>query len=38
MEYKNIKMGAQADSLFEVPSGYKKMAMPAMPQMPKMPK
>ena len=38
MEYKNIKMGPQADSLFEVPSGYKKMAMPAMPQMPKMPK
>lgn len=35
MEYKNIKTGAQADSLFEVPSGYKKMAMPAMPQMPK---
>lgn len=38
MEYKNIKTGAQADSLFEVPSGYKKMAMPAMPQMPNMPK
>lgn len=28
-EYKNIKMGPQPDSLFEVPSGYKKMQMPA---------
>lgn len=31
-EYKNIKMGGQDDSLFEVPSGYKKTSMPAMPQ------
>ena len=31
-EYKNIKMGGQPDSLFEVPSGYKKMNMPSMPQ------
>jgi hypothetical protein len=31
-EYKNIKMGSQSDSLFEVPSGYKKMAMPMIPQ------
>lgn len=31
-EYKNIKMGGQPDSLFEVPSGYKKMPMPAMPK------
>jgi outer membrane lipoprotein-sorting protein len=31
-EYKNIKMGGQPDSLFEVPSGYKKMTMPAMPK------
>jgi hypothetical protein len=38
IEYQNIKMGSQPDSLFEVPSGYKKMVMPAMPQMPKMPK
>lgn len=30
-EYKNIKMGGQPDSLFEVPSGYRKMTMPAMP-------
>ena len=33
-EYKDIKIGGQSDSLFEVPSGYKKMAMPSMPQMP----
>jgi hypothetical protein len=38
MEYKNIKMGSQPDSLFEVPSGYKKMSMPSMPGMPNMPK
>jgi hypothetical protein len=38
MEYKNIKMGSQPASLFEVPSGYKKMGMPSMPGMPKMPK
>jgi hypothetical protein len=31
-EYKNIKMGGQPDSLFELPSGYKKINMPAMPQ------
>jgi hypothetical protein len=31
-EYKNIKMGGQPDSLFELPSGYKKMDMPAVPQ------
>lgn len=30
-EFKNIKMGSQPDSLFEVPSGYKKMQMPQMP-------
>jgi hypothetical protein len=38
MEYKNINMGTQPDSLFELPSGYKKMTMPSMPGMPKMPK
>lgn len=38
MEYKNINMGSQPDSLFELPSGYKKMTMPSMPGMPKMPK
>lgn len=27
-EYRNIRMGAQPESLFEVPSGYKKMQMP----------
>ena len=31
MEYRNIKLGKQADSLFEVPSGYKKMTIPGMP-------
>jgi outer membrane lipoprotein-sorting protein len=30
-EYKNIKMSAQSDNLFEIPAGYKKMQMPAMP-------
>ena len=35
MEYRNIKMGGQLDSLFEVPKDYKKMAMPAMPAMPR---
>jgi len=30
-EYKNVKMGAQPDSLFELPPGYKKMQMPTMP-------
>lgn len=34
VEYRNIKMGGQPDSLFEVPAGYKKMAMPSMPGMP----
>jgi outer membrane lipoprotein-sorting protein len=28
VEYKNIKMGTQPDTLFEVPSGYQKVAMP----------
>ena len=28
MEYQNIKMGALAESLFEIPPGYEKMAMP----------
>jgi len=27
-EYKNIKLGAQPDSLFEVPAGYSKFQMP----------
>lgn len=30
-EYKNIKVGAQPDSLFELPAGYEKMAMPGVP-------
>lgn len=38
MEYRNIKMGGQADSLFEVPAGYSKKAMPGMPQGLKIPK
>lgn len=37
-EYKNIKMGGQPDSLFEVPAGYTKRSMPAMPRGMKMPK
>lgn len=32
MEYKNIKTGGVDDSLFEVPAGYQKMAMPTMGQ------
>jgi hypothetical protein len=31
MEYKDIKTGGQPDSLFEIPSGYKKMTVPGMP-------
>ena len=30
MEYKNLKLGAPDDSLFEIPSGYQKFAMPNM--------
>ena len=30
-EFKNVKIGSQADSLFEVPAGYMKMQMPSMP-------
>lgn len=30
VEYRNIKMGGQSDSLFEPPAGFQKMAMPAM--------
>ena len=30
-EYKNIKEGKIADSLFEIPSGYQKMQLPMMP-------
>jgi outer membrane lipoprotein-sorting protein len=30
-EYKNIKKGSQPDSLFELPAGYEKMAMPGLP-------
>lgn len=32
MEYQNIKLGPLADSLFELPQGYEKMAMPIVPQ------
>lgn len=28
-EYKNIKIGSQANDLFEVPAGYKKMQLPS---------
>jgi hypothetical protein len=30
LDYKNIKIGPQADSLFEVPSGFQKMGMPGL--------
>ena len=36
-ELKNIKMGAQSDSLFELPAGYQKMQMPQLPMMQGMP-
>jgi hypothetical protein len=32
MEYQNIKQGPLDDSLFELPQGYEKMAMPIVPQ------
>lgn len=32
MEYKNVKEGPLADSLFELPQGYEKMAMPIVPE------
>jgi outer membrane lipoprotein-sorting protein len=31
MEYKDIEIGNQPDSLFEIPAGYKKMNIPGMP-------
>ena len=38
MTLKNIKVGDQPDSLFQVPSGYRKFAMPGMGKgMPGMP-
>lgn len=37
MEHKNIKETKLPNSLFEVPAGYKKMAMPTMPGMSGMP-
>lgn len=30
-EYKNVKLGSQPNSLFELPAGYSKMQMPKMP-------
>lgn len=33
MEYRNISVGAQPDSVFEVPAGYKKFAMPDVKEM-----
>ncbi|HMK49021.1 MAG TPA: hypothetical protein VK435_03120, partial [Thermodesulfovibrionales bacterium] len=32
-EFRNVKMGNQSDSLFEIPAGYQKMAMPQFPGM-----
>lgn len=34
IEYKNYKIGAQADSLFQVPAGAQIMDMPSIPDMP----
>jgi hypothetical protein len=31
MEYQNIKLGPLGESLFELPPGYEKMAMPIVP-------
>jgi outer membrane lipoprotein-sorting protein len=31
MEYRDIQIGSQPDSLFEIPAGYKKMTLPGMP-------
>jgi hypothetical protein len=31
VEYRDIKIGSQPDSLFELPAGYQKMSMPTMP-------
>ncbi len=31
MEYRNIRMGPQPDSLFEIPKGYQKMTVPSYP-------
>lgn len=33
VEYRNINLAAQADSLFEVPSGYNKFSMPSVKDM-----
>ncbi|MEQ8214665.1 MAG: DUF4412 domain-containing protein [Smithellaceae bacterium] len=30
-EYRDINVGSQADSLFEIPAGFKKMTIPGMP-------
>jgi len=35
MEYRNIKLGSQPDSLFEVPSGFKKTSFPGVPGRPR---
>jgi hypothetical protein len=32
-EFKDIKIGPQPDSLFEIPAGYQKMTMPSFPGM-----
>lgn len=34
VDYKNIKIGAQADALFEIPADYQKVAMPGFGSMP----
>ncbi len=32
MEYRDIKFGAQPDSIFEIPGGYRKMSIPTAPR------
>ncbi|MDD2671099.1 MAG: hypothetical protein PHG91_08560 [Syntrophales bacterium] len=32
MEYRDVRLGSQPDSLFEIPSGYKRVAVPGMPK------
>ena len=36
INYRNIRSGHQADKLFQIPAGYRKIAMPQIPGMPGM--
>jgi hypothetical protein len=31
MEYRDINIGSQPDSLFDIPSGYQKLSIPGLP-------